>query len=389
MSRHAQRVRNVKPSVVASSVLVLVLIAVPAALLGGVRPWATSDATPTGAEPSPVATVTPTSEPTPAPASESAAQPKRKPRPEPVVGSGGKVVRGTTLRLAPPPDDSSARALQRRAEALLNGGTVDETGNEPANEAGALPATFRVSSFNILGAGHTEARGKKPHFASGSTRMRWAMSLLQAANVSVAGLQEVETPQHAAFRQSSPGWDVFPGLKLTRSALANSIVWRRDVWQFVEGHTVDIPYFYGKPKPMPYLLLRHIDSGREVWFANFHNPASVRGPAAHWRREAVSREIALANRLSADGTPVIMTGDMNDRAEFFCPATTRAQLHAANGGSTGAPCRPPGNMGIDWIMGSAQVGFADYHAVRGGLVGRTSDHPFLWASATIGPALIP
>ena len=47
----------------------------------------------------------------------------------------------------------------------------------------------------------------------------------------------------------------------------------------------------------------------------------------------------------------------------------------------------PGNMGIDWIVGSAQVGFADYHAVRGGLVGRTSDHPFVWASATIGPAI--
>ena len=132
-----------------------------------------------------------------------------------------------------------------------------------------------------------------------------------------------------------------PGMKRSRSSLANSIVWRSDVWQFVSGHTIDIPYFGGKPKPMPYILLRHVGTGREVWFANFHNPASVRGPAAHWRREAVSRESALANSLASNGTPVIMTGDMNDRAEFFCPMTARTQMHAANGGSRGAPATRP------------------------------------------------
>jgi endonuclease/exonuclease/phosphatase family metal-dependent hydrolase len=137
---------------------------------------------------------------------------------------------------------------------------------------------------------------------------------------------------------------------------------------------------------MPYLLLRHLPTGRTVWFANFHNPASVRGPAAHWRRLAVARETALVNRLSARGAPVIMTGDMNDRAEFFCPLTSRSRMHAANGGSRGGPCSPPPDMGIDWILGSPQVSFAEHRSVRGGLVSRTSDHPFVWASATVGDA---
>ena len=394
MSRPARKAARVKtrvnPSVLAASVLALVLLAVPAALIANGRPWATSDAEPASASvPDPVASVTPTTEPTPQPRSVPTRKPKS--RAQPVVGSGGKVVRGTTLVLEPS-GGALERKLRRKAEALLSGEQAEEVPVEPV-EPGVpeLPVepvqstTFRVSSFNVLGAGHTEPGGTRPEYAGGATRMRWAMSVLRSANVSVAGLQELEQPQHAAFQQAAPGWDVFPGMKRSRSSLANSIVWRSDVWQFVSGHTINIPYFYGKPKPMPYILLRHVGTGQEVWFANFHNPASVRGPAAHWRREAVSRESALANSLAANGTPVIMTGDMNDRAEFFCPMTSRTQMHAANGGSTGARCNPPANMRIDWILGSAGVDFSGYEARDGGLIDRTSDHPFVVASATVAP----
>ena len=405
MSRPARKAARVKtrvnPSVLAASLLALVLLAVPAALIANGRPWASSDAKPASAAvPDPVASVTPTTEPTPEPTPRPTAEPTRKPKAQPVVGSGGKIVRGTTLTLEPS-DGALERMLRRKAEALLRGeegepeaspvqpGSPVEPGAPVVPGAPVAPVepvqstTFRVSSFNVLGAAHTAPGGTRPEYASGQTRMRWAMSVLRTANVSVAGLQEFEQPQHAAFQQAAPGWDVFPGLKRSRSSLANSIVWRSDVWQFVSGHTIDIPYFGGKPKPMPYILLRHVGTGREVWFANFHNPASVHGPAARFRREAVSRESALANSLASNGTPVIMTGDMNDRAEFFCPMTARSQMHAANGGSRGAPCNPPANMRIDWILGSADVDFSGYEVRDGVLVDRTSDHPLVVASATV------
>ena len=310
-----------------------------------------------------------------------------------MVGSGGKVVRGTTLALEPS-DGALERMLRRKAEALLRGeqGEPEAPPVEPVvpgvpGVAGRARAVHDVPGELVQRSRCRTHRagGTRPEYASGETRMRWAMSVLRSANVSVAGLQELEQPQHAAFQQAAPGWDVFPGLKRSRSSLANSIVWRSDVWQFVSGHTINIPYFHGKPKPMPYILLRHVGTGREVWFANFHNPASVRGPAAHWRREAVSRESALANSLATNGTPVIMTGDMNDRAEFFCPMTARSQMHAANGGSRGAPCNPPANMRIDWILGSAGVDFSGYEVRDGALIDRTSDHPFVVASATVAP----
>jgi hypothetical protein len=246
------------------------------------------------------------------------------------------------------------------------------------------PLTFRVSSFNMLGASHTVPGGEHEGRAAGPVRARWGSALLRGAGVTVAGLQELEPSQYAAFAAATPGWQAYPGTRLVRKSTANSIVWDDSVWELVEAHTIEIPYFHGKQTPMPYLKLRDRETGREVWFANFHNPADVHGPAARWRSVAVAREVALANQLTAGGDPLVITGDMNDREAYFCPMTTRTQMHAALGGSTGPVCSPPGDMTVDWIMGSPDVVFANYHSIRGGLVEKTSDHHLLWTDATVG-----
>ena len=225
---------------------------------------------------------------------------------------------------------------------------------------------------------------KASGWASGTTRMRWAVDLLRGAGVDVVGFQEFQRPQFAVFRNSMPNWGVYPGAQLSRrGATANSIAWDEGKWERVEVHTIDIPYFGGKPWPMPYVLLRDRYSGQEVWFANFHNPADVHGPAERFRDRATSLQISLANRLHADGTPVIITGDMNDKSDYFCPMTGRAPMHAANGGSTGGSCSPPSNMGIDWIFGSTDVDFSNYVRNDGPLVNKTTDHPYIWTQATL------
>ncbi len=109
MSRPARKAARVKtrvsPSVLAASVLALILLAVPAALIANGRPWGTSDAEPASARvPDPVASVTPTTEPTP----QATSEPTRKPKPkaQPVVGSGGKsceAVPGSRVQRQPRP----------------------------------------------------------------------------------------------------------------------------------------------------------------------------------------------------------------------------------------------------------------------------------------------
>lgn len=243
------------------------------------------------------------------------------------------------------------------------------------------PLTFRVASLNVLGASHTA--GSHDRYASGATRIRWAAQILSGTGISVAGLQELQPTQYAELRRAAPVWGVWPGPALGRASTANSIIWRSDQWEMVEAHAISVPYFYGHPIPMPYIKLRNLATGREVWVGNVHNPADAHGNAAGYRARAVSIEASLARQLSADGTPVVFTGDMNDRERYFCPMTANAPMHSASGGGTGTPCSPPDMPGVDWVMGSTPVSFANYHRVTTGLVTRVTDHGLVYADASL------
>ncbi|UMG93209.1 endonuclease/exonuclease/phosphatase family protein [Nocardioides sp. TF02-7] len=247
-----------------------------------------------------------------------------------------------------------------------------------------------MASFNVLGDSHTGRGGNKPHFADARPRMSWTVQLLRGNEISVVGLQEYEPSQHGMFTSMTGGsWAVYPGLQLGRKGVRNSMAWNTSVWDLVEAHTTTIPYFHGNPAIIPYVLLAHRETGRLAWFISVHNPASTRGPAQHWRNQATAKEVALMNQLQAPagpnepGTPVFLLGDFNEKAEAFCAVTSGAAAQAANGG-TASPCSPPGNTGIDWIFASTPgVTFANYVRMDGGLVNRASDHPLIFADATL------
>jgi endonuclease/exonuclease/phosphatase family metal-dependent hydrolase len=256
------------------------------------------------------------------------------------------------------------------------------------------PATFRVASLNVLGAGHTGPNGSKPSYAAGTTRIGWLAQVLGQLGVDVVGLQEYEPVQHRAFARRTGGssYGIYPGPALGNSALRNSIAWKRATWDVVSTETIPIPYFRGKRVPMPYVLLEHRESGRRVWFINIHNPTSSakRGDNERWRDLGTSLQIELMRRMHEEtGHPVILMGDFNERDEAFCNVTRRAPAIAANGGSPGPPCRPPATMGIDWIFGTTDISFSDYRRLRGGLISRATDHPLIVADTELGDAATP
>jgi hypothetical protein len=246
------------------------------------------------------------------------------------------------------------------------------------------PTTFTVSSFNVLGSTHTGKKGA----AAGPARAARAGSLVRRKGVSVVGLQEFQSNQVGPFVSNAGGFEVYPGTTQGGLNGENSIAWDPDVWELVESHTVGIPYFFGKPRQMPYVLLRNLDTNRLAWFTNYHNPADVFGCKCGGHRVAATdREIALAKELMSGGTPMFTTGDMNDRDSYACHYST-AGLHSADGvNRAGGACHLPGNEWIDWIWGSEQVTFAAYdrdYSTRNGP--RISDHPIITARATIAPA---
>lgn len=245
---------------------------------------------------------------------------------------------------------------------------------------------FVVSSFNVLGSSHTRKGGNKKGFAPGGARAVLAAELLKRHDVSVVGFQELEIGQlHTIQRATGGRYAMYPGVGKHPRTGVNSVAWRRDEWTPVVQRTVAIPYFYGRDVQMPVVLLRHNASGEEVWFANFHNPASTkrRGNQQRWRDVATDRQIRLANELleEGDGTPVIFTGDFNERAEYFCRLLGSTPMTASIGGSHDGVCRPPKGMGIDWIFGSPGISWATHLTDRSPLVRRASDHPMIVATA--------
>jgi hypothetical protein len=239
--------------------------------------------------------------------------------------------------------------------------------------------TVGIGTFNLLGAGHTTAQGNKPGYASGPTRMHYAVQIMAEQGASIYGLQELETPAWKTFESlASSTYDSYPGLTEGPSALANTIVWRRDTWKLVEAHLMTVQYFHGQAKPMPYVLLRNRATGDEIWVYNSHNPADTRGPAQKWRDADTDKEAALVKRLRAANPtiPVIITGDKNDRANYFCNIAPKTGMIAPNrAGVVGKTCTAPtDDTKIDWVIGTPDVTFTSYTTRRDALVKKTTDH---------------
>jgi hypothetical protein len=255
--------------------------------------------------------------------------------------------------------------------------------------AAAAPTTTRVGTFNLLGASHTRADGNKPGYASGWQRMGWALRLMREQSLEVVGLQELEVEQYDRFvRDGAQTWAIWPGRELERKALANSIIWRKDTWRAVRTRTVQVPYFKGNLRPMPYVLLEHRRTGARAWFYNSHNPADARGPAQQWRDEGYRIEAELTNRLRAANpeVPVLTLGDKNDTADFLCPVARATGGVSANGGHVASGvCRTPRRMRIDWIAGTPDVTFQTYEELKEGLVDQTSDHMLIMSRVSFRP----
>ena len=239
---------------------------------------------------------------------------------------------------------------------------------------------FTLTTFNVLGASHTRRHGRG--MASGSVRAGRAVAILSRHGTDVAGFQELQGSQLAVLERHT-GMDFYPGFSMGHLNAENSIGWRRDSWVAVEKHTIGIPYFNGHRRQMPFVKLRNLSTGLEAWFMNFHNPADTNQyhHQQQWRNRATGMEISLANNLirNGGGVPVFLTGDMNERAEYFCRFTGGAPMIAARGGSHTGGCQAGRPRAVDWIFGSQGVDFTGYFEDRSHLVDVTTDHPVVSA----------
>ena len=271
------------------------------------------------------------------------------------------------------------------------GGAGDDAAQLADGEVSG-PTQFTISSLNALGADHTAAGGNKHGWATGAERMKWLTQVIRAEGVEVIGLQEFQYPQYQVWEQQmGTDWDTYPALAWGKKGMRNSVAWRSDQFSMVSASWMKVPYFHGTILRVPLVLLQNIATGQQMYVSSVHNPANARGPAAKWRKQATDIEMATINGLRSDtGLPVYLTGDMNERDIVFCRMTAGTDMVSANGGSNSGTgglggCSPTRPTYIDWIFGSPETRFTNYHANRGPKIRKSTDHPMIVAEAELPP----
>jgi hypothetical protein len=306
---------------------------------------------------------------------------------------------GATTSATSTPDSGSSDAPGQAAQAAEQ--LADSTPvagqvliDRPNPRRAAPPVlTFRMATFNALGSSHTRKGSHRKQKASGPARTSRAGQYVLDNNIDLIGFQEMQADQRGAFTNATGGrYGLYPGNALRSMDGENSIAYRLDTWELVKADSVPIPYFGGRPRNMPVLLLRNKQTGITAYFTNFHNPADTGqyGRQGRWRSAATAREATLFSQLKNDGYPLFVTGDMNDQQSWFCAVAGAGDLKAAAGGEGARNgCDVAGGFRIDWIAGSHDVQFSNYREDKSGLVAWMTDHPVMITDVTIDAANFP
>lgn len=261
------------------------------------------------------------------------------------------------------------------------------------------PTTFRVGSFNLLGGLHTNSTGPGGHDSSSfpdyCTRMAVEVNTVQTLDLDIVGFQEFQTrAQVNTFRALAPAYDLWPGHADTSDFDGTGIAWNRTRWALVPGTAFtyqavgqDVAH-PDSTVDKPALMLESLQTGKRVWVLDTHHPAPYDhgGMGTALRTSNTETEAALISQMRAKdpGVPVVLLGDMNQRADFFCRLASRTPMISPMGGTvSGGGCVPPAYHELDWIMSTPDLAWSGFSLETGPQSQRATDHPVPVATATI------
>jgi hypothetical protein len=291
----------------------------------------------------------------------------------------GESDRGTAKAAAP----QAARVVPGRVIAPMTKAQIDAALRRAAErEALRQTMTFQIGTFNVLGSQHTAPGGERRSYPPAGTRNGGAVARIRSFGVDILGTQELQPDQLNAIT-SMTGYAAYPGYAFGSGETDNSILYDDSRFEFVSGSSFTIHFMHAN-RPQTILRLRDKATGREFYVLNMHASAGE-GQYAVTRRAGHYTAAATVNRLKSEGIPIFLTGDMNDRAEFFCRLAPITGMVSADGGTTAGGCRTGASPAVDWVLGWGNVGFSSYIEDRSTL-GRVSDHHFVVGTATVGPA---
>jgi endonuclease/exonuclease/phosphatase family metal-dependent hydrolase len=283
---------------------------------------------------------------------------------------------------------ASARKLerkldQRRAELRDRAQEAEKLARARRERALLRTAPFdvRIGTFNVLGSQHTAPGGERRNYPPASYRSPAQADFINAKALDIVGMQELQDDQLTTI-SARTGLTAWPGFAWGAKETDNSILYDADRFELVSGEMWTIP-FMGRPRPQPIVRLRVRDTGREFYVVNTHPSAGYDRKYTAERYHGQDVLIGVLSRLTATGLPVLLTGDMNDRAPFYDRVVCRGGMVSASGGS-GCASRPPQMYAVDWVVGSPAVSFTDYVSDPGPGDRKLTDHFVVYATAHVG-----
>ena len=241
----------------------------------------------------------------------------------------------------------------------------------------SVGGSFQIGTLNWRGASHYKRNphpGERPY----GERVPNMVAKIGASGASIIGFQEFEPPQAQAFLKATAGaWEVVAGKRRGQSSTADAIAYQPSAWKVDEVRYVSIRY--GGPMiEVPLVRFTSTSGLGSIWVLNTHHPADAVGGTDAMRDAAVRAEAQALRTLqeAEPNTPLLLTGDMNDRARF-----RQLFLSVADGWSSANPS----DEQIDWIMGSPAVTFSGTivdHSTNDNAHSYT-DHPFVYTTAQL------
>lgn len=238
-------------------------------------------------------------------------------------------------------------------------------------------STFRIGALNVLGSQHSAGPGG---YGPGTDRAAMAAGLVMSRGVDVLTMSEVQDDQLAVLDNQLGGYSIWPQQSLGSNGQRLQIAWRASRFEMLDGGSVTFT-FASQAIPMPYVLLRDLQTGAQFWVISIHTSA---GGLEGERDSGTAIAISLMQRLMAEsGKPVLIGGDVNEHEEFFYKVCQATGSLAANGGGAGCSL-PPAPLRVDWIMGGGGDGvdFSGY-VQDGATLARISDHYFIHAAVSV------
>lgn len=280
--------------------------------------------------------------------------------------------------------------------------SCQNTGMSASTEAAGAGGSFRIASFNMRGASHTD--GSSDPKDDYRNRMDKSVEAMHTNNLDIIGFQELQPKQYDLLKEKAG--DTYELTKKGSNHLTeNAIGWDKSKFTKTdEGIMPDLLYFDNSTLHDPYVKLKDNSSGQEFYVLNTHDPANANGcDCASERLHNANQHVKFINQLKSQGLPILFTGDFNSGYEkrppgsngstvdnkdenlTYCVVTRNNTMHDSYDLFKQRPVTCPNPLeagdragaanGIDHIFLTEGISVAKFFRIPVGYTNNGSDHP--------------